>query len=62
MRYVITTKGNWNEQKAKLKQKFINLTDADLHYEEGKREEMMENLSIKLNKTKQELSRILNRL
>jgi uncharacterized protein YjbJ (UPF0337 family) len=62
MRYVITTKGNWNEQKAKLKQKFVNLTDADLSYEEGNREEMMEKLSIKLNKTKQELSRIINRL
>ena len=33
-------KGNWNEQKARLKQKFAVLTDNDLMFEEGKKEEM----------------------
>ena len=61
MRYKLTTKGSWTEQKKKLGQKF-NLTDADLAYDEGKKEEMMENLSIKLQKTKQELNRIINTL
>ena len=38
-------KGNWNEQKGKLKQKFAELTDNDLLFAEGKKEEM----SIKVN-------------
>ena len=33
-------KGNWNEQKGKLKQKFASLTDNDPLLEEGKKEEM----------------------
>ena len=32
-------KGNWNEQKGKLMQKFATLTDNDLMFEEGKKEE-----------------------
>lgn len=53
-------KGNWNEQKAKLKQKFAELTDNDLMFEEGKKEEMFAKLQIKLGKTKEELSKILS--
>ena len=53
-------KGNWNEQKGKLKQKFAVLTDNDLMYEEGKRDEMLGILQIKLGKTKEELEKILN--
>lgn len=52
-------KGNWNEQKGKLKQKFANLTDDDLMFVEGKREEMMGKLQIKLGKTKDELTSII---
>jgi uncharacterized protein YjbJ (UPF0337 family) len=52
-------KGNWNEQKSKLKQKFAMLTDNDLMYMEGKKEEMMAKLQIKLGKTKEELRCIL---
>ena len=33
-------KGNWNEQKGKLKHKFAVLTDNDLMFEEGKKDEM----------------------
>jgi len=29
-------KGNWNEVKGKIKQKYADLTDNDLLYEEGK--------------------------
>ena len=52
-------KGNWNEQKGKLKQKFAVLTDNDLMYEEGKKDEMMGKLQIKLGKTKEEINKIL---
>ena len=31
-------KGNWNEQKGKLKQKFVILTDIDLKFEDSKNE------------------------
>ena len=55
-------KGNWNEQKAKLKKKFAVLTDNDLMYEEGRKEEMMAKLQIKLGKTKDEMHKILSSL
>ena len=52
-------KGNWNEQKGKLKKKFAVLTDNDLMYEEGKKEEMFGKLQIKLGKSKEELDKII---
>ena len=52
-------KGNWHEQKGKLKQKFAKLTDDDLMYEEGQRDEMLGKLQIKLGKTKEELHKIM---
>ena len=52
-------KGNWNEQKGKLKQRFATLTDNDLMFEEGKKEEMMGKLQVKLGKTKDELTSIM---
>jgi len=52
-------KGNWNEQKGKLKQKFAVLTDNDLMFEEGKREVMFGKLQVKLGKTKDELHKII---
>lgn len=52
-------KGNWEEQKAKLKQKFAALTDNDLLFVEGKKEEMIAKLQIKLGKTKEELFKII---
>ena len=52
-------KGNWNEQKGKLKQKFAILTDNDLMFAEGKKDEMLGKLQIKLGKTKEELFRII---
>ena len=55
-------KGNWNEQKGKLKQKFASLTEDDLMFEEGKEEEMYGKLQIKLGKTKEELHKIINGL
>ncbi|MFV8361066.1 CsbD family protein [Flavobacterium sp. LS1P3] len=51
--------GNWEEQKGKLKQKFAALTDNDLLFTEGKKEEMMGKLQIKLGKTKDEILKII---
>ncbi|MDO8896982.1 MAG: CsbD family protein [Bacteroidales bacterium] len=55
-------KGNWNEQKGKLKQKFAILTDNDLMFNEGKKEEMFGRLQKKLGKTKEELHNIISGL
>ena len=55
-------KGNWDEQKGKLKQKFANLTDDDLLFAEGKKDEMLGKLEIKLGKTKEELHNIISSL
>jgi len=55
-------KGNWNEQKGKLKQKFGFLTDNDLMFEEGKKEEMLGRLQITLGKTKSDLQKLISEL
>jgi uncharacterized protein YjbJ (UPF0337 family) len=55
-------KGSWKEQKGKLIQKFAILTDNDLMFAEGKKEEMLGRLQIKLGKTKEELHRIIAEL
>jgi len=55
-------KGNWNEQKGKLKQQFAILTDNDLMFEEGKQDEMFGRLQIKLGKTKEELRKFIEGL
>ena len=55
-------KGDWEIQKAKLKQKFADLTDNDLMFLEGKKEEMLGKLEVKLGKSKEELRKILDKL
>ena len=55
----LKVKGTWNEQKGKLKKQFAVLTDNDLMYEEGQRDEMLGKLQIKLGKTKEELLKVL---
>ena len=51
--------GGWNEQKGRLKQKFALLTDSDLLFESGKKEEMLARLQIKLGKTREDLKKII---
>jgi uncharacterized protein YjbJ (UPF0337 family) len=55
-------KGNWEEQKGKLKQKFAALTDNDLLFVKGKKEEMIGRLQAKLGKSKEELYKIIEAL
>ena len=55
-------KGNWNEIKGKLKQKYADLTDDDLKYAEGKEDELYGRLQQKLGKTKDEVKREINNL
>jgi len=55
-------KGTWEEQKGKLIQKFASLTDNDLMFAEGKKDEMLGRLQIKLGKSKDELYKIISGL
>ena len=55
-------KMNWTDQKVKLKERFANLTDADLKYEDGKKDEMMAKIQTKLGKTKEEFEKIIETL
>ena len=55
-------KGNWEEIKGKLKQKYADLTDDDLLYEEGERDELMGKLQKKLGKTQEEIADSINNL
>jgi len=55
-------KGNWKEIKGKLKQKFSLLTDDDLLMVDGKKDELVGRLQIKLGKTKEEIRELISRL
>lgn len=55
----IETKGTWNEQKARILNKFSTLTDNDLKFEFGKKEEMLAKLQVKLGTSKEELHKIM---
>ena len=59
MTNVTQLKGNWNEVKGKLKQKFAMLTENDLMLVEGKQEELIGRLQIKLGKTKEDIHKII---
>ncbi|MCO4291467.1 general stress protein CsbD [Solitalea sp. MAHUQ-68] len=52
----------WSEQKVKLIAKYPVLTDADVHYEQGNKEDMMRKIETKLGKTKEELNLIIQKL
>ena len=53
---------SWREQKAMLKQRFSNLSDKDFEFKEGQKEGMLDQLSIKLEKTREELKLIFAEL
>ena len=51
---------NWEEQKMELKLKFAVLTDNDLLFENGRKEEMFKKLQSRLGKSKEELQKIIS--
>jgi uncharacterized protein YjbJ (UPF0337 family) len=55
-------KGNWNEIKGKLKQKYAELTEDDLLYEEGKEDELYGRIQQKIGKTKDEITKWISEL
>lgn len=58
----LTFKGEWNEVKGKLKQKYGLLTDDDLAYAEGKDDELLGRLQKKLGKAKDEIQKIISEI
>ena len=55
-------KGQWNELKGKLKQKYGQLTDDDLTFAEGKEDELLGRLQQRLGKNKEELRKEIEAL
>jgi uncharacterized protein YjbJ (UPF0337 family) len=55
-------KGNWNEIKGKLKQKYGELSDDDLTYSEGKEDELLGRLQKKTGESRQQLIKMINEL
>ena len=53
---------SWREQKIMLKWRFTILTDDDFLYEEGKKDDMLLKLQVKLGKSKTELDDIFAEL
>ena len=58
----LQVKGNWNEVKGKLKQKYGQLTDHDLMFAEGKEDELLGRLQKRLGKSQDELRSELEKL
>jgi hypothetical protein len=52
--------GPLNELQSKLKQRYPELTDADLHLHQASKKEMLQMIGYKLRKTKDEMMRIVN--
>jgi uncharacterized protein YjbJ (UPF0337 family) len=58
----LEVKGTWNELKGKLKEKYGQLTDDDLAYEEGQEDQLYGRLQQRLGKTKDEIKKELRNL
>ncbi len=54
--------GNWNIKKGLIKERYTYVTDADLDFEEGHEDEMLEKLSLKTGMTKQQLIEEINKI
>jgi len=55
-------KGNWNQIKGQLKQKYGDLTEDDLTYVEGKEDELLGKLQKRTGKAKEELVDEINKM
>lgn len=54
--------GNWNEIKGKIKQKYGNLTEDDLAYEEGKDDELLGRIQKKIGQSKEDVKKWIESL
>lgn len=58
----LTFNGTWLEVAGKLKQKFGHLTDNDLLLIEGKEDELLGRLKVKIGRTRSQLRSIIKKL
>ena len=56
----LQNKGNWDVIKAKLKQQYAELTDADLTYTTGHEDEWLDRLERRLGKSRLEIVRLVD--
>lgn len=52
-------KGNWNQIKGDLKQKYADLTDSDLIYQEGQEDKILGNLQEKTGESLENLRKMI---
>ena len=55
-------RSNWNLKKDRLKENFAELTEADLYYNKGDEEELVDRIQGKTGKTRDEVIRILEEI
>ena len=55
-------KGNWNQLKGEVQQKWGNLTDDDLDYAEGKENELIGRIQEKTGETKESVKNFIDNL
>lgn len=55
-------RSNWNDKKGKLKENFAELSEADLYYNKGEEEELVDRIQKKTGKSKDEVIRILEEI
>lgn len=55
-------KGNWNIMKGNLKQKWADLTDDDLLYEDGKEDEVIGRIQKKTGETKDNINNFIDNM
>lgn len=53
--------GDWGIQAKALKEKYSQLTDADLKFEPGKESELLSRIALKINKTNEEVLNIIKK-
>lgn len=58
----LTITGDWAAQSKQLKETFKQLNDADLKFETGKENELIRRVELKLNKKREEVISIINKL
>ncbi len=52
-------KGDWNITKGKLKQKWASLTDDDLQYLDGKKDELLGRIQKRTGETREAIEKVI---
>ncbi len=55
-------RGNWNQLRGKLKERYAELTDDDLLYTEGKEDELIGKIQEKTGESKEKINEFLENL